>query len=100
MTKEWVRLTLTSVGSLSGIFLAACRHLFKNQPQQQKYYMQLTIEYKLYCVRALRQAIASEISSLISDSSVAIVILLAYDEVRFLYKAFSLNQISDGFLKF
>jgi len=82
MTKEWVRLTLTNIGSLNGIFLAACRHLFKNQPQQQQYYMQLAIEYKLYCVRALREAISSEISSLISDSSVAIVILLAYDELQ------------------
>ncbi|KAI9735740.1 MAG: hypothetical protein M1818_006348 [Claussenomyces sp. TS43310] len=82
MTKEWVRLTLTNVGALSGIFLAACRHLFKNQPEQQQYYLQLSIEYKLSCVRALREAIASEIASLISDSSVAIVILLAYDELQ------------------
>jgi len=84
MTKEWVRLTLTNVGTLNGIFLAACRHLLENQQQQQQqqYYTQLAIQYKLYCVQALREAISSEISSLISDSTIAIGMLLAYDELR------------------
>jgi len=84
MTREWVRLTLTSVGSLNGIFLAACRHLLQYQQQQhqQHDYMQLAIRYKLLCVQALREAIFSEASSTISDSTVTINILLAYDEVR------------------
>jgi hypothetical protein len=87
MTKEWVRLTLTNVGSLSGIFLAACRHLLENQ--QQQYYTQLAIQYKLYCIQALREAISFETPSLISDSTVAVGILLAYDEVRRLRRDFS-----------
>lgn len=83
MTREWVRLTLTHVGSLNGVFLASCRHLLQcQQPYQQPYYTQLATRYKLLCVQALREAISSETSSLISDSTVSINILLAYDEVR------------------
>lgn len=83
MTREWVRLTLTSTGSLNGVFLAACRHLLKSQQQyQQQYYTQLVIQYKLFCVQALRESILFEMSSLISDSTFAIGVLLAYDEVR------------------
>ena len=83
MTREWVRLTLTNVGSLSGVFLSACRHLLETQQEyQQQYFTQLAIQYKLSCVRALREAMLCETSSLISDSSVAINIMLAYDEVR------------------
>jgi hypothetical protein len=90
MTREWVRLTLTNAGSLNGVFLAACRHLLKSQQQyQQQYYMQLAIQYKLSCVRDLREAIFFEMSSLISDPTIAIGLLLAYDEVRRISKVFS-----------
>jgi hypothetical protein len=81
LSTEWVRLTLTNVGSLNGMFLASCRHLLENQQQSQNY-RQLAIQYKLYCVQALREAITFQMSSLISDSTVAMGILLAYDEVR------------------
>ncbi len=80
MKTEWVRLTLTNIGSLDGVFLAACRHLLQNQ-QQQQYYTQLAVQYKLHCVQALREAISFESSSLISDSTVAINVLLAFDDV-------------------
>lgn len=79
--KDWVQLTLTDVGTLNGVFLAACRHLVENQ-QQQQYHTRLAVQYKLYCLQALREAISSETSSKISDSTVGIGILLAYDEVR------------------
>lgn len=83
MTKEWVRLTLTNVGSLNGIFLAACRHLLQFQQQHQhEYYLQLATHYKLLCLQALREAIFSEKSSMISDSTVTVGILLAYDELQ------------------
>ena len=100
MTKEWVRVTLTNVGSLNGIFLAACRHLLdlENQQQQQQYYTKLAIQYKLCCVQALREAISFEISSLISDSTVAIGILLAYDEVRIMHSLLT-NQTANSLLK-
>lgn len=93
MTKEWVHLTLTDLGSLSGMFLAACRHLVENQHQQQQYYTQLAIQYKLYCVQALREAISLEISSLFKDSTIAIGILLAYDEVRIMRGTFSATAL-------
>lgn len=93
MTREWVRLTLTNFGSLNGVFLAACRHLLQTQPQyRQQYYIQLAIQYKLSSVRALREAILFETSSLISDSTVAIGILLAYDEVRRISKISSQSE--------
>jgi hypothetical protein len=101
MTREWVRLTLTNAGSLNGVFLAACRHLLKSQPQyQQQYYMQLAIQYKLSCVRALREAIFFEMSSLISDSTIAIGLLLAYDEVRRISKVFSPIRLLTNFKPF
>ncbi len=98
MTREWVRLTVTNVGSLSGVFLASCRHLLESQQQyQQQYYMQLASHYKLSCVQAVREAIFSEISSLFSDSTFAIVILLAYDEVRRIGKVFSNTRLLTAF---
>jgi len=98
MTRDWVRLTVTDIGSLSGVFLAACRHLLANHEQQQQYYKQLAIHYKVLCVRTLREAISLETSSLISDSTVAINILLAYDEVGF-YQGFFSHQTANFFLK-
>ena len=82
MTKDWLRLNLTNVGSLNGVFLASCRDLLEKQHGQPQSYIQLAIQYKMHCVQALREAITSEMLSLISDSTVAITMLLAYDEVR------------------
>ena len=83
MTREWVRLTLTNAGSLNGIFLASCRHILQEQQQNKpSRYSQLATKYKLLSVKALREAISSETSALISDSTLSINILLAYDEVR------------------
>ncbi|RDW63425.1 hypothetical protein BP6252_10970 [Coleophoma cylindrospora] len=81
MTTEWVWITLTNVGALNGVFLAACRHL-SEQLQQQPQYKQLAFRYKVSCVQNLREAISVEASSLISDSTVALGILLAYDEAQ------------------
>jgi len=80
LSKEWVHLTLTDIGSLNGMFLASCRHLLGTQQRFQNY-KELAIQYKLYSVQALREAIAAHTSSRISDSTLAIAILLAYDEV-------------------
>ncbi|OBT67372.1 hypothetical protein VE03_03055 [Pseudogymnoascus sp. 23342-1-I1] len=71
---------LVDSGKYSGIFLAACRHLVEQQ--QQHKYLQLATQYKLYCIQALQNAISSEVSSLISDGTVGIGILMAYDELR------------------
>lgn len=79
MAKEWVRLALSDLGFLNGIFLAACRHLSENHRQQQ-FFKQLAIQYKLACVQALNNAISVETSS-VSDPTVAKVLVLAWDEV-------------------
>lgn len=96
MTGEWVRLTLTNVGTQCGIFLAACRHLVEQQEQLK--YLQLATQYKLYCIRALQNAISSEVSSLISDGTVGIGILMAYDEVRRMLRlSFQIEHADDIF---
>jgi hypothetical protein len=91
MTGEWVRLTLTSVGSLNGVFLAASRHLLLQCKQQD--YLQLATRYKLLIVQGLREAISIEASSLISDSTITMGILLAYDEVSRMSNVMSLVRI-------
>lgn len=78
MRKEWVRLALTDAGFLKGIFLAACRHLSENHQQHQ--FLQLAIQYKLASVRALSEAISAGMAS-VSDATIAIVMMLAFDEV-------------------
>ena len=80
MTKDWLRLNLTSAGSLSGVFLASCRDLVESK-QRPQYYTSLSMQYKSHCFRALHEAISSERSSQIRDSTVAIAMLLAFDEV-------------------
>lgn len=97
MEREWVRLTLSTFGTQSGIFLAACRHLLDQQ--QQHYYSRLAIQYKLYCLQALQKAISSEITSLISDATFGISILMAYDEVRRMQRFLFQIEPSDVFLE-
>lgn len=80
MTREWVRLALTNTGSLNGLFLAACRHLLMHRQEQR--FVQLSIQYKLFCVQALRKTIHVETPAIISDSTIALGLFLAFDEVR------------------
>lgn len=79
MTKEWVRLALSDLGFLHGVFLFACRHLVNNH-HQQEFYDQLAIQYKIACVRAVNAAISVERVSF-SHRTVAKVLVLAWDEV-------------------
>ncbi len=82
MAEEWVSLALSDVGLLSGLLLAACRHLSLQSHRQEQYYLRPATQYKLACVQALNRAISVEGSSAISDATVAKAMVLAYDEVR------------------
>lgn len=82
MSREWVRLTLTNVGALNGIFLAACRHLLRYRHESKGDYVKLATQYKVLCMQALREAVVVEGGALISDGTVATNVLLTFDEVR------------------
>ena len=64
MTRAWVPLALTDAGFLDSLFLMACRHLsgnYRQQQQQQEHrFSELSIQYKLDCVRSLREAISGQ----------------------------------------
>lgn len=80
MTKAWVPLALTDPGLLDSIFLTACRHLSANDwEQQQQQFTYLSVRYKLECLRSLREAISSKM--IFDDATVAIAVMLVYDEV-------------------
>ena len=81
MTKAWVPLALTDKGLICALLLAACRHLYEHcQQAQQQQFAQLAAQYKLTCVRSLREAISSEL--FFSDATITKAVMLAYDEVR------------------
>ena len=79
MVKDWVRLGLDDPGFMSGIYLAACRHLalYEHQPVD---YPLLAAEYKLACLRDLNSALAKK-SPLLTDATVSKALMLAFDEV-------------------
>lgn len=93
MTREWVRLTLTNIGSLTGVLLAACRHLLMHS--ELAHFTQLAIQYKLSCVQTLRKTIQVETPLMISDSTIALGVLLAFDEVRACRRRRLLVQVAD-----
>ncbi|OKL57223.1 hypothetical protein UA08_07383 [Talaromyces atroroseus] len=84
MNKSWTPLAVSRKDSLDSLFLNACRYLSlcsEQQPERRHYYMQLATRYKLSCMRALNEAISSEISALITDTTVATVVMLGFDEI-------------------
>ena len=84
MRKEWTKLAVTKDHSLGGLLLIACRHLAGNdqqQPEQQQKYAELAVNYKLFCIRVLNETISAETKALISDTTIASVVMLACDEV-------------------
>jgi len=80
MTKDWTPLAHHNMAFLGSILLAACRHLAAVH-QNQEYFKQLAIHYKLSSVRFLSEAISTAIQS-VSDATIATVLMLAFDEVR------------------
>ncbi|KAE9376189.1 hypothetical protein N431DRAFT_556396 [Stipitochalara longipes BDJ] len=79
LADEWVGFAQTDMGLLSGLFLAASRHLSENHPQKQLF-TRLAIQYKIACVRAVSEAISAAMLSQFRDSTVANVMMLAFDE--------------------
>jgi hypothetical protein len=91
MNKEWTPIAVARGDSLDSLFLNACRYLSlceQQQPERRQYYMQLATRYKLSCMRALNEAISSEISALISDATLATVVMLGFDEVSEMLQCF------------
>ncbi|RAH53642.1 hypothetical protein BO85DRAFT_523329 [Aspergillus piperis CBS 112811] len=84
MIRLWVPTAITESSLLDIILLAACRHLSiayrQGSQQQQRIFQQLTFQYKSQSLYALRHAISAEMP-LLSDSTVAKAIMLAYDEL-------------------
>lgn len=75
---SWIQLAISNVGMLSTTFLSTCRHLY--QVYQKEEYMTLTMQYRILCIRAIREAIdAGDCSA--RDSIVATIISLTLDEV-------------------
>jgi hypothetical protein len=97
MTEEWMGLAQTDTGLLSGLFLAASRHLSENHPQQQLF-TRLAIQYKIACVRAVSETISAATLSQFRDSTVANVMVLAFDEVRSISGATPPTTANDGLL--
>ena len=86
MIRLWVPTAITESSLLDIILLAACRHLSiayrQGSQEQQRIFQQLTFQYKSQSLQALRHAISAEMPML-TDSTVAKAIMLAYDEVGF-----------------
>ncbi|KAK7230041.1 hypothetical protein V2G26_002211 [Clonostachys chloroleuca] len=83
MRGDWMRLVLARGYSLDALLLIACRHLAANkslEPDGQQRYMELAVKYKLSCVKGLNETISDEVVSIISDATVATVVMLACDE--------------------
>jgi hypothetical protein len=81
MLRELIPLALSNPGLLSGILLAACRSLFKQE--QNNYYVDLATFYKLACLRSMSELLAAQ-NRQVGDSEIAQAALLAADEVSYM----------------
>ncbi|VUC30948.1 unnamed protein product [Clonostachys rosea] len=83
MRGDWMRLVLARGYSLDALLLISCRHLAANnslEPNGHQRYMELAVKYKLSCVKSLNETISDEVVNIISDATVATVVMLACDE--------------------
>ncbi|PYI01598.1 hypothetical protein BO78DRAFT_246423 [Aspergillus sclerotiicarbonarius CBS 121057] len=84
MIRLWVPTAIADSSLLNIVLLASCRHLSaeygQGQQRQQCTFQQLAFQYKSQSLQALRHAISAEMP-LLSDSTVAKAIMLAYDEL-------------------
>ncbi|KAL7928174.1 hypothetical protein V8C35DRAFT_318731 [Trichoderma chlorosporum] len=76
LRRDWVGLALADVGLLNGIFLATCRHLEACYKSNQ--YARLATQYKMACLRALREAVSHDAAQ---DGAIASAMSLAFDEI-------------------
>ncbi|KAJ4854755.1 fungal specific transcription factor domain-containing protein [Trichoderma breve] len=76
---SWIQLAVSNVGMLSTTFLSTCRHL--HQVYQKEEYITLAMQYRILCIRAIREAIdAGDCSA--RDSIIATIISLTLDEIQ------------------
>ena len=76
-TSTLVPLSLTDTGLLNSVFLIACRHLSKrvqHGEQQELSFTELSMQYKLDCLKSLRKEISSK--SLFDDATIAKTVML------------------------
>lgn len=83
MSEEWTRLIVRRGDSLDSVFLNACRHLSRVQPNQRQHYKQLALQYKASSLQKLNKDFSMEVdrASTISEETIATVMMLACDEV-------------------
>jgi hypothetical protein len=82
VTTDWVRIAVMDADFRDAVYLAACRHLWKER-YQPEYFDELSTRYKIRCMRALTQEIGR--AAPITATIVAKVIMLAWDDVRAAY---------------
>lgn len=93
MNREWVRLALTSTGFFNGLLLVASRHLsmLHDHDQEKRHrFTQQAMQYKIACIQILNMSIGAEQSLKFNDSTLALVMVLAQDEVGFASRSESL----------
>ncbi|UKZ48089.1 hypothetical protein TrVGV298_002325 [Trichoderma virens] len=86
MIDEWIRLGLSDLGFLSGIFLTASRYLSvfhqPHQPHHHQLFTEHATQYKLVCLKTLNEAISSStLQGPFSDPVIAETMILALDEI-------------------
>lgn len=86
LLKEWIPLSFTDSGMMSGLLLTACRSLhdlYQNGPFQAAPYLQLALKYKLALMRSISSDISKqgEQGASIAELTIAKTIMLAGDEV-------------------
>ena len=83
MKASWFPWALSDSGLLAGILLAACRSLAMHNPNDALY-ATLRLKYKSESIKAARLALSDKERST-CDFTIALVLLLASEEVRMLY---------------
>ncbi|KAF3057602.1 hypothetical protein CFAM422_012392 [Trichoderma lentiforme] len=86
MIDEWIRLSLSDVGFLSGILLISSRYLSifhqPYHPHQNQIYTEQATRYKLVCFQTLNEAISFNTGQgAFSDSVIAETMVLALDDI-------------------
>ncbi|KAL6694175.1 hypothetical protein J3F84DRAFT_378774 [Trichoderma pleuroticola] len=76
---SWIQLAISNVDLLSTTFLSTCRHL--HQIYQKGEYIALATQYRILCIRAIREAIDAGNCSA-RDSIIATIISLTLDEIQ------------------
>ncbi|KAL6812320.1 hypothetical protein V8C40DRAFT_123924 [Trichoderma camerunense] len=76
---SWIQLAISNVDMLSTTFLSTCRHL--HQAYGKEEYITLAMQYRILCIRGIREAIDAGNCSA-RDSIIATIISLTLDEIQ------------------